>query len=111
MKALSLAPLACVFLASAALDQRDMSNVEIKTTPVAGNIYMLEGNGGNIGVSAGPDGILIVDDQYAPLAEKIDAAVHKLNAGKLKFVLNTHHHGDHRSEEHTSELQSRLHLV
>src|ERR1041385_2028919 len=95
MKALSLAPLACVFLASAALAQRDMSNVEIKTTPVAGNIYMLEGNGGNIGVSVGPDGILIVDDQYAPLSEKIEAAVRKLNPGRLKFVLNTHHHGDH----------------
>src|ERR1043165_342021 len=97
MNALSLAPLAVVFVAATALAQSDMSNVEIKTTPVAGNIYMLEGNGGNIGVSAGPDGILIVDDQYAPLSEKINAAVHKLNPGKLKFVLNTHHHGDRKS--------------
>jgi glyoxylase-like metal-dependent hydrolase (beta-lactamase superfamily II) len=68
---------------------------EIKVVPVSKNIYMLEGSGGNIGVSVGDDGILIVDDQYAPLAEKIEAALQKLNPGKLKFVLNTHHHGDH----------------
>lgn len=69
--------------------------VIIKTTKVAGNVYMLEGRGGNIGVSVGTDGILIVDDQFAPLAEKITAALKELSAGKLKFVLNTHFHGDH----------------
>ncbi len=56
---------------------------------------MLQGAGGNIGVSVGPDGILIVDDQYAPLADKIKAALKTLGEGKLKFVLNTHWHGDH----------------
>ena len=56
---------------------------------------MLEGSGGNIGVSVGPDGILIVDDQFAPLADKIKAALKTLGEGKLKFVLNTHYHGDH----------------
>jgi glyoxylase-like metal-dependent hydrolase (beta-lactamase superfamily II) len=56
---------------------------------------MLEGAGGNIGVSVGPDGLLIVDNQFAPLAGKISAALQQLNQGKLKFVLNTHHHGDH----------------
>ena len=75
--------------------QRDFSGVEIKSTHVAGNIYMLEGSGGNIGVSAGPDGILIVDDQFAPLADKIRAALAKLGPGKLQFVLNTHWHPDH----------------
>src|SRR6476661_2094885 len=75
--------------------QQDFSKVEIKSTKVAGNVYMLEGSGGNIGVSVGPDGILIVDDQFAPLAEKIEAALKELNPGKLKFVLNTHYHGDH----------------
>jgi cyclase len=75
--------------------QQDFSNVEIKATHVAGKIYMLTGAGGNIGVSAGPDGILIVDDQFAPLATKIEAALKQLNPGKLKFVLNTHYHGDH----------------
>jgi cyclase len=75
--------------------QTDWSKVEIKVTKVAGNIYMLEGSGGNIGVSVGPDGILIVDDQFAPLADKIKAALKTLGEGKLKFVLNTHYHGDH----------------
>src|ERR1051325_8847759 len=75
--------------------QQDFSSVEIKAIHVAKNIYMLEGSGGNIGVSVGPDGILIVDDQFAPLAEKIEVALKQLNPGKLKFVLNTHYHGDH----------------
>jgi glyoxylase-like metal-dependent hydrolase (beta-lactamase superfamily II) len=78
-----------------ATQQQDFSKVEIKTTPVRGNIYMLEGQGGNIGVCAGNDGILIVDDQFAPLAEKIRAALKGLNSGNLKFLLNTHWHGDH----------------
>jgi glyoxylase-like metal-dependent hydrolase (beta-lactamase superfamily II) len=78
-----------------ATQQQDFSNVEIKATQVRGNVYMLEGRGGNIGVSVGEDGILIVDDQYAPLSEKIRAALSKLNNGPLKFVLNTHWHGDH----------------
>jgi glyoxylase-like metal-dependent hydrolase (beta-lactamase superfamily II) len=75
--------------------QPDFSKVEIKTTKVSGNVYMLEGAGGNIGVSAGPDGLLIVDDQFAPLAEKIKAALAAVDKGELKFVLNTHWHGDH----------------
>src|SRR5687767_12195934 len=75
--------------------QTDWSRIQIKTTKVAGNIYMLEGAGGNIGVSVGPDGVLIVDDQYAPLADKIKAALKTLGDGKLKFILNTHYHGDH----------------
>ena len=75
--------------------QEDYSKVEIKATKVNGSVYMLEGAGGNIGVSVGPDGILIVDDQFAPLAEKIKAALKTLGDGKLKFILNTHWHGDH----------------
>jgi cyclase len=75
--------------------QEDYSKVEIKATKINGNVYMLEGAGGNIGVSVGPDGILIVDDQFAPLAEKIKAALKTLGDGKLKFILNTHWHGDH----------------
>jgi len=75
--------------------QDDFSKVEIKATKVNGNVYVLEGAGGNIGVSVGPDGILIVDDQFAPLAEKIRAALKTLGEGKLKFILNTHWHGDH----------------
>jgi cyclase len=75
--------------------QTDYSKVEIKATKISGNVYMLEGAGGNIGVSVGPDGILIVDDQFAPLADKIKAALKTLGEGKLKFILNTHWHGDH----------------
>jgi glyoxylase-like metal-dependent hydrolase (beta-lactamase superfamily II) len=75
--------------------QQDFSKVEIKATKVSGNVYMLQGSGGNIGVSVGADGILIVDDQFAPLADKIKAALRTLGEGKLKFILNTHYHGDH----------------
>jgi len=78
-----------------AVAQDDFSKVEIKATKISGNVYMLEGSGGNIGVSVGTDGILIVDDQFAPLAEKIRAALKTLGDGKLKFILNTHWHGDH----------------
>jgi cyclase len=69
--------------------------IEIKVTKVAGNVYMLEGSGGNIGVSVGDDGIVIVDDQFAPLAPKIKTALKGISDKPLKFVLNTHFHGDH----------------
>jgi len=95
MKTIPPLTLAFALVASIGLAQQDFSKVEIKVIPVSKNIYMLEGSGGNIGVSVGDDGILIVDDQFAPLAPKIEAAVKGLNPGKLKFVLNTHHHGDH----------------
>ena len=75
--------------------QQDFSNVEITKITVAGTVTMLQGAGGNIGVSAGEDGILIIDDQFAPLADKIKAALASLDSGELKFVLNTHFHGDH----------------
>jgi len=75
--------------------QDEFADVRIKATHVSGSIHMLEGRGGNIGVSAGPDGILIVDDQFAPLAEKIREALRKLGGDKPKFVLNTHWHSDH----------------
>ncbi|HSK64020.1 MAG TPA: MBL fold metallo-hydrolase [Pyrinomonadaceae bacterium] len=75
--------------------QMDLSKVQIKSTKIAGNVYMLEGAGGNIGVSVGEDGILIVDDQFAPLADKIRASLKGLNQGQLRFILNTHWHFDH----------------
>lgn len=75
--------------------QTDWSKVEVKAAKINGNVYMLTGAGGNIGVSVGGDGILIVDDQFAPLADKIKAALKSLGEGKLKFILNTHFHGDH----------------
>jgi glyoxylase-like metal-dependent hydrolase (beta-lactamase superfamily II) len=91
----TLAICASAIFSVACLGQQDFSGVEIKTTPVAGKVYMLEGRGGNIGVSVGSDGILIVDDQFAPLADKIKAALAKLGSDKPKFILNTHWHGDH----------------
>jgi glyoxylase-like metal-dependent hydrolase (beta-lactamase superfamily II) len=88
-------PLFLALLVSTAVAQQDFSKVEIKATQVSKNVYMLEGSGGNIGVCVGSDGILIVDDQFAPLADKISAALAQLNPGKLKYLINTHHHGDH----------------
>ncbi len=84
-----------VFLVTPAFAQKDYSDVEIKTTHVAGSVYMLEGSGGNIGISAGSDGVLMIDDQFAGLSDKIQAAIDNLKKGKLKFVLNTHWHADH----------------
>src|SRR2546423_14723905 len=77
--------------------QQDFSKVEIKATKVAGNIYMLEGAGGNIAASIGEDGIVMVDDQFAPLAEKIQASLKNLGITDkpVRFVINTHYHGDH----------------
>ena len=80
---------------TAGVAQQDFSGVEIKTTQVTGNIYMLNGTGGNIGASLGSDGILIIDDKFAPLADKIRAALREIGGGKLQFILNTHFHGDH----------------
>src|SRR6202163_3103381 len=77
--------------------QEDFSKVQIKVTKVSGNIYMLEGEGGNIAASVGEDGIVIVDDQFAPLADKIQAALKNLGITDkpVRFVINTHYHGDH----------------
>ena len=88
--------LLAVFLgASLTAGQPDFSSVQIKTTKVAGAVYMLEGAGGNIGVSVGEDGIVLVDDQFAPLAPKIREALKGITDRPIKFVLNTHFHGDH----------------
>ena len=75
--------------------QGNFENVEIQSSEVAGAVHMLVGAGGNIGVSAGEDGVLIVDDQFAPLVPKIRAALAEISPGDLEFVLNTHYHGDH----------------
>lgn len=74
---------------------QDFSKVQMKVTQVAGGIYMLEGAGGNIGVSVGDDGIVIVDDEYAPLADKIRAALKGITEKPVRFIINTHYHGDH----------------
>lgn len=81
--------------ALAVAQQRDWSQVQIKVEKVSGGVYMLTGLGGNIGVSVGEDGVLIVDDQFAPLAAKIQAAIKSITDQPIKYVLNTHFHGDH----------------
>ncbi len=73
----------------------DLSKVQMKVTHVAGTVYMLEGAGGNIGASIGEDGIVIVDDQYAPLADKIRAALKGITDKPIRFIINTHYHEDH----------------
>jgi len=90
-----------VALAAAALSfgafaqQRNFDAVQIKTTQVAEGIYMLEGEGGNIGVSSGEDGVYLIDDQFAPLTPKIVAAVKAISDRPIRFLMNTHWHGDH----------------
>ncbi len=92
MRALALS----LLVSSAALGQQpDFSKVEIKTTKVAGNVWLLEGAGGNIGATVGSDGVAIIDDQFAPLSPKIHAALQKLSPTPVRFVINTHWHFDH----------------
>src|SRR5258706_6412127 len=91
---------AAALLCSLAVGQEkepDWSKVQIKATKVSGNIYMLEGQGGNIAASVGEDGIVIVDDQFAPLAEKIQAALKalKITDNPVRFVIMTRYHVDH----------------
>jgi len=94
-----LAPMVCAvvlsFAALPALAQRDYSNVEVIPHHVQGNYYYLQGAGGNIGVSIGEDGVIMIDDQFAPLTDKILAAVRTLSDGAIRFVINTHVHPDH----------------
>src|SRR5260370_27530071 len=73
----------------------DFSKVETKTTDHAANIYMLEGQGGNITVAVGKDGIIMVDGEYAPLHDKIKVAIEAISNKPIKYLINTHFHGDH----------------
>jgi cyclase len=95
MRAL-LAPFAlAIALAIPVSAQQDFSKVEIKAETLAPGIAVLFGAGGNIGVSYGPDGTVLIDDQFAPLTPKIEAAVQSLGAAPVKFLINTHWHFDH----------------
>lgn len=94
------APLLVALLAAAlpqprALAAQDMSDVEIQTQQVADGVYMLLGRGGNIGVSVGEDGVFVIDDQFAPLTDKILEAIAAITDQPVRFVFNTHWHGDH----------------
>lgn len=83
------------FLSLTLSGQSRWEKVSISTTKLTDNTYMLVGAGGNIGVSIGDDGILMIDDQFAPLTDKILEALRKLSDKTIKYVMNTHHHGDH----------------
>jgi len=88
-------PLAIALAVPAAAQQQDFSQVEVKAEKVAEGLYMLTGRGGNIGLSVGKSGSFLVDDQYAPLSDKILAAVKAITPDPVRFVVNTHWHGDH----------------
>jgi cyclase len=94
-----LSGLLLIIISTTVNAERDFSNVSLKTTLVNKNIYMIEGvngfAGGNIAVSIGEDGVLIVDDQFSEMSEKIKTEISKLTTGEIDFILNTHWHGDH----------------
>ncbi len=90
-----LALVSILFLSLPATAQRDLSGVDIVANHVAGSFYYLQGAGGNIGLSIGEDGVVMIDDQFAPLTDKILGAIRELNDGEIRFVINTHVHPDH----------------
>lgn len=94
MRRLSCALLFTV-LASAPIAGQGMDDVEIRAQQLSDGVWVLFGQGGNIGVSAGDDGVFLIDDQFAPLTEKILAAIADITDESVRFVFNTHWHGDH----------------
>ncbi len=90
-----LAVCVAALFAAAASAQQDFSKVEIQTEKLADTVYMMTGSGGNLGVSVGEDAVFVIDDQFAPLTPKIQAAIAKLSSKPVQFVLNTHWHFDH----------------
>jgi cyclase len=86
---------ATLFAAPALAQQQDFSKVEIKAEKLSATTYMLTGAGGNLGLSVGEDAVFLVDDQFAPLTTRIEAAIAKLTAKPIRFVINTHWHFDH----------------
>jgi glyoxylase-like metal-dependent hydrolase (beta-lactamase superfamily II) len=95
MRVLALVVTSTLALAGSAAAQAGMDTVRIRTVPVAGGVSMLTGNGGNIAVAAGEDAVFLVDDQYAPLTQKIIDAVKAITDKPIRFLVNTHWHGDH----------------
>jgi cyclase len=93
-----IASLLATLAATAALTaqaQQDFSKVEIKTQKLSDTTYMMTGSGGNLGLSVGPDAVFLIDDQFAPLTPKIEAAIKQITDKPIKFVVNTHWHFDH----------------
>ena len=87
---------------------QDMDDVKIEVIPVNENIYMLKGAGGNIGISVGENGVFMIDDQFAPLTPKILAAVKTISDKQVKFLVNTHYHGDHTGGNTNFEKEGAL---
>jgi cyclase len=87
--------LLAVIVAPVAHAQQDFSQVKVTVIPVAAGIYMLQGSGGNIGLSVGQDNAFVIDDEYAPLTARIKAAIATVTPKSVRFVVNTHWHGDH----------------
>ncbi|MEJ7624005.1 MAG: MBL fold metallo-hydrolase [Pyrinomonadaceae bacterium] len=106
--------LICSLLSIAAAAHGDNTHFErgqdvtVKVTKVSGNVYMLQGRGGNIGAINGPDGILIVDDDYKTVGEKLTAALRELGSATPRFILNTHWHGDHTENNETFGKSSTI---
>ncbi|MEI8277872.1 MAG: MBL fold metallo-hydrolase, partial [Hyphomicrobiales bacterium] len=100
---IALATAAALLMSGAALAQQpagppvgpDWSKIEVKTTDLGNRTYMLEGQGGNVTVAAGDDGVIMVDGQFAPMHDKLKAAIAAVSPQPIKFLVNTHHHGDH----------------
>lgn len=87
----------------------DFSKLEIHTLPVQGNVYMLVGDGGNITLQAGKDGVLLVDTGYGPASDKLVAAIRKISNGPIRYIINTHVHGDHTGgNENIAKLGSTI---
>ena len=82
-------------ISAAAIAQQGLDTVQIKAQKITESIYMLKGSGGNIGILVGKDGTLMIDDQFAPLSNKINGAIKTIDPGAIRFLVNTHVHGDH----------------
>jgi glyoxylase-like metal-dependent hydrolase (beta-lactamase superfamily II) len=95
LKSVIFSSIAAVLFSSSAFAQQNFDKVEIKTNKLSDSIYMLVGAGGNIGLSVGPDAVFMIDDQYAPLTPKIEAAIKAITPKPVTFLVNTHWHGDH----------------
>src|SRR5215475_11062202 len=91
----ALAAVAVAYAGTASAQQVDWDKIQIKTTDLGNKTYMLEGQGGNITIAVGTDGIIMVDSQFAQLSDKIKAAIKAISPLPIKYMVNTHFHGDH----------------